>query len=243
MTVFLMVPGAWMGGWVWRDLTPRIRAAGLDVYTPTLTGLGERRHLASRWVNLDTHVEDVVNVMEFEELADVALVGHSYGGMVITAVAHHAPERLSHLVYLDAIVPDDGEAAFSDDSDEFRAVVEQQARERGDGWLWPLPDAAELRQFLSLAGIGEGQQHWLRHKSVPHPVATLAQPVRLGNPAAEPIPRTYIRCTAGEWDSELPRYVELARTSPDWRYHELATGHWPMISTPRELAHLLIGLV
>ena len=105
MATFVLVHGGWAGGWQWREVASLLRAAGHDVFTPTLTGLGERVHLASPDVGLDTHIQDILMVLEYEELRDVILVGYSYSGMVITGVAERAPERLAHLVYLDAYVP------------------------------------------------------------------------------------------------------------------------------------------
>jgi pimeloyl-ACP methyl ester carboxylesterase len=244
MTTFVLIAGAWNGGWVWKRATPRLRAAGHDVYTPTLTGLGERQHLAHPEIDLDTHIQDVVNVLGFEELEDVVLVGHSYGGMVIAGVADRAAERLAHLVYLDAAVPRDGESFFGKAPPEYRAVVEEQARAGGDGWRWPLPDPDQLAQYSSLAGFTDADRRWFRAKAVPHPIKTMAQPVRLTNPAAAAIRRTYIRCPVGTDGRRLPDYpeVEHARNAPDWQYRELPTGHWPMISTPGELAQLLLDI-
>ena len=111
MTIFVLVHGTTAGGWVWKDIAQPLRDAGHDVYTPTLTGLGERVHLATREVGLDTHITDIVNVLRFEELRDVVLVGHSYAGMVITGVADREPARIRELVYFDALVPEDGESA------------------------------------------------------------------------------------------------------------------------------------
>src|SRR4051812_1484157 len=112
MATFVLVPGAWMGGWCWKKLTPGLQAAGHQVYTPTLTGLGERVHLARPEIDLDTHTQDIVNLLEFEEARDVILVGHSYAGTVVTSVADRVPERLSMLVYLDSGAPPDGKSVF-----------------------------------------------------------------------------------------------------------------------------------
>jgi len=148
----VLVGGAWLGGWCWKRVTPFLRAAEHDVYTPTL-GLGERQHLAHPEVDLDTHVQDIVNVLEFEDLDHVVLVGHSYSGMVITGVAERAADHLAHLVYVDASVPQDGESMFGKGPSKFREFVETDARRRGDGWRWPLPDLEELSRFASLAGM------------------------------------------------------------------------------------------
>src|SRR5215218_3749420 len=139
MATFVIVHGAWSGGHAWRWLRPLLRAAGHQVFTPALTGLGERSHLANAQIDLDTHVLDVVGVLEYEDLLQVVLVGHSYGGMVITGVADRVPERLAQLVYLDAEVPMDGQSEFDLLPPEERAVYEDAARERGDGWRIPPP--------------------------------------------------------------------------------------------------------
>ena len=112
---YVLVHGAWGGGWAWRDVADRLRARGHEAYRPTLTGLGERRHLATEDVGLDTHIEDVVNLLVFEQLHDVVLVGHSYGGMVISGVADRVPERIAYRIYIDAFVPEDGESLVGED--------------------------------------------------------------------------------------------------------------------------------
>ena len=142
MATFVLVHGAWHGGWCWKKVTPLLRAAGHEVYTPTLTGLGERAHLLTREVDLDTHIRDIINVLEYEELRDVILVGHSYAGMVIAGVADRVPARLAHLVYLDAFVPRDGQASLSLSPPELEAHLRAQALAEGDGWRVPAPPAA-----------------------------------------------------------------------------------------------------
>ena len=143
MAMFLLIHGAWHGGWCWKKVTPLLRAAGHEVCTPTLTGLGERAHLLSAEVTLDTHVQDVVGVLEYEDLRDVVLVGHSYGGMVITGVVDRAADRLAHLVYLDAFVPQDGQALADLVDSTLYTTLEEQARAEGEGWRVPaLPQLA-----------------------------------------------------------------------------------------------------
>jgi pimeloyl-ACP methyl ester carboxylesterase len=137
MATFVIVHGAWSGGHAWRWVRPLLRAAGHEVFTPALTGLGERSHLASTQVDLDTHVLDVVGVLEFEDMDQVVLVGHSSGGMVITGVADRAPERLAQLVYLDAEVPMDGQSEFDLLAPEERAGYQQAATSKGQGWQIP----------------------------------------------------------------------------------------------------------
>jgi pimeloyl-ACP methyl ester carboxylesterase len=147
VATFVIVHGAWSGGHAWRWLRPLLRAAGHEVFTPALTGLGERSHLANAQIDLDTHVLDVVGVLEYEDLLQALLVGHSYGGMVITGVADRVPERLAQLVYLDAEVPMDGQSEFDLLPPEERAVYQESARSKGQGWriLPPLAGAAAGR--------------------------------------------------------------------------------------------------
>jgi pimeloyl-ACP methyl ester carboxylesterase len=239
MATFVLVHGAWHGGWCWRRLTPLLRAApaasgypvGHEVYVPTLTGLGERAHLLTPAVDLDTHTQDVLGVLEYEELQDVILVGHSYGGMVITAVAERAAERLAHLVYLDAFVPQDGQCLLDLFPVEAQAQTLARARAEGDGWR--LPPQQEEEPF----GVTDpADAQWLRSKLSPHPVKTFQQPVGQRNPEAASLPRTFINCTATGWFEE---FAERARSEPGSHYRELPTGHDAMITAPTDLAQLL----
>ncbi len=176
MTTFVLVHGGWAGGWQWREVAALLRAAGHEVFTPTLTGLGERVHLAHPDVGLDSHIQDILMVLEYEELRDVVLVGYSYSGMVITGVAERAPERLAHLVYLDAFVPQDGQSMLEILGPDVAAFIQQMAQAYGDGWRIPHdpPDAP---------------------RRTPHPLKTGQQPVSVKNPSAAALPRTFIYCT------------------------------------------------
>jgi len=215
---------------------PLLRAAGHDVFTPALTGLGERAHLATPDVDLDTHVQDVVNVLEYEDLEDVALVGHSYGGMVITAAAERLAPRLGQLVYLDAEVPEDGQSEYDLTPPDERAAYEEAARTRGGGWLIPPPIPEILPDDLDL------DVRWTLSRMVPQPVRTFEQRVRLSG-AADRVLRTYIFCTEGKDDQPLPEYVQRARSEPGWRYRELRAGHAAHVTAPGELTNLLLRLV
>jgi pimeloyl-ACP methyl ester carboxylesterase len=186
MASFVLVHGGWHGGWCWRKVTPLLRATGHEVYAPTLTGLGERAHLSHPAIDLSTHVQDVVNVLEYEDLDAVVLVGHSLGGMVIAGVAERVPGRLAHLVYLDAFVPEDGQAAA--DILNSRAQTEERLHR----------DPAERVGVGSMAFLGVGDApdvRWLQPRLVPHPRRTFLEPVRLGDPGAARLARTYIWCT------------------------------------------------
>jgi pimeloyl-ACP methyl ester carboxylesterase len=231
VTTFVLVHGAWHGGWCWRRVAPLLRAAGRDVQTPTLTGLGERAHLLSRAVDLETHVQDVVNVLRYEELREVVLVGHSYGGMVIAGVAERAAERLARLIYLDAFVPLDGRCLLDFFPERAREETLARARSEGDGWR--LPPRYEEQPF----GVTDpADAAWVRSKLTAHPVATWTQPLRLASPTAAALPRTFVACTETSW---FGQYADRARSEPGWGYRELPTGHDAMITTPRGLADLL----
>jgi pimeloyl-ACP methyl ester carboxylesterase len=238
MATFLLVHGAWHGGWSWRRVVPHLRAGGHEVYTPTLTGLGERVHLLGPEVGLDTHVNDVLGVIEYEDLNEVVLVGASYAGMVITSVAEVALDRLVHLVYLDAWVPADGQAAFDLMPAEARDGLREAARGSGESiGMPPLP--------LEAFGIpNEADARWVNSKLVLHPLKSYEDPVKLPSGAAKRMPRTYIACTGNP--ALVPvfqPFAEEARMEEGWRYRELATGHDAMVTKPRELSNLLVEAV
>jgi pimeloyl-ACP methyl ester carboxylesterase len=142
---FVLVHPAWFGGWCWKKITPLLRARGYEVFTPTLTGLGERAHLARPEIGLNIHIEDVANLLKYEDLSDVILVGNSSAGMVITGVADQAPERIAHIVYLDAFVPQDGQTMLDLIPPDRRPPMEMLVQNEGHGWLLPL-GALRMRQ-------------------------------------------------------------------------------------------------
>jgi len=210
----------------------RLQQAGHEVFAPTLTGLGERAHLLSPSVDLETHIRDVLGVLEYEDLERVILVGHSYGGMVIAGVADRAAARLARLVYLDAFVPQDGQRQFDLMAADRAATYEEQARQEGDGWRIPAPP---LQRF----GVSsEADLAWAGPRVTAHPLATFTQPLRLAG--ASTLPRTYIWCTQYVASPFAP-FAERARNDPSWQCHELPSGHDAMITVPRELAELLLG--
>jgi pimeloyl-ACP methyl ester carboxylesterase len=229
LATFVLVHGAWHGGWCWKRVTPLLRAAGHEVYAPTLTGLGERAHLLSRDVNLDTHIQDVVNLLDCEELTDVVLVGHSYAGIVIAGVATQRPGRVAHLVYLDAFVVRDGQSL--EDLHTPEAVAGHEARVLAEGEGWRLPPPPRWRFDVT----DEADGAWLASRIGPQPYATFTQPVRLGDTA--PPAATYIFCSQ---PGGFRRQAERVRDAPGWRYRELDTGHDAMVTQPRELTDLLV---
>ena len=246
MATFVLVPGAWLGGWAWREVAARLRARGHDVFPITLTGLGERVHLARPEIDLETHIADVVNTIQWNDLDDVILAGHSYAGTVITGVADRVPDRVDQLVYVDSAPLADGMAMTDLYPPDALAALRQTVDQAGDGWRWPFPGFAELAKDASVAGLGEPARALIAAKAVAQPWATYTQQLRLQHADAgdaAPYRRVVIACddirrlvAAG-----VPQIVAL--TAPPWRYLELETGHWPMFSTPAELAEVLDGLV
>ena len=206
---FVLVHGAWHGGWCWRHVRARLIAAGHDVYTPTLTGQGERHHLTGPDITLDTHIEDVARVIEWEELDGVVLVGHSYGGYVVTGVADRLKDRLARVVYLDALIPTDGRA-MSDAS-----TPEQVAAARAtliDGYRLPSPPPA----WFGVPETDAANTAWLTRRLTDMPFACLTTPARLPNGGADGLPRTFIRCTAPPLLPGLEPAAARARSSGRW---------------------------
>ena len=245
MATFVLVHGAWAGGWAWRLVAPLLRARGHEVFTPTLTGLGERIHLASPEVNLDTHITDIVNVIRYEDLEAVVLVGWSYGGMVVTGVLDRVPERLVRVIYLDAEVPREGESEFDVAGPEFRAEMEQSARLTGEGWKTSLGTAEEIDAFLGGWIPDAAARHWFVTKlaSIPQPIKTFSQPIRLQNAAADFVPRTFIRCPVdgSVWAHIYDPIVERVRGDRRWLVRELTSNHVAPIAAPDLVAEALIA--
>ena len=229
-TTFVLIHGAWHGGWCWKKLTPLLKHAGHEVFTPTLTGLGERAHLLTPQIGLDTHIADIIAVLDYEDLRNVILVGHSYGGMVITGVAELAAHRLSHLVYLDAFIPLDGQALL-DTRPDHGAPVRKFAAESGDGWKVPVGKA-------TFGVTDEADVQWMVTRMTPHPLRSFVEPVRLTNAAALALPRSYILCRQDK-PSLFDSHAQRARRE-GWGYFELPTGHDAMITAPEALGSILL---
>jgi pimeloyl-ACP methyl ester carboxylesterase len=249
MATFVLVPGAWLGGWVWERTAHRLRQRGHDVHPVTLAGLGERARLGGPDVDLDTHVADVVNLVRDQGLHDVVLLGHSYAGIVVTGAADRIPERLAKVVYLESGPVPDGVAYLDMEDPKAKERDERQVAETGDGWRLAMPSWEELEQVngASLKGLGDAERAWLRDHATDHPFGTYTQPLRLRDAAAEPLPKVLISSSFPlEQVRELiavghPWFAALA--SPEWELLELRTGHWPMASRPDDLADLLADQV
>ncbi len=246
MTNFVLVPGMWLGGWAWQDVAEPLRAAGHRVYPVTLTGLGERVHLGGPQVNLDTHRADVVNLLYYEDLHDVVLAGHSFGGTVVTAAADEAPERIARLIYVDTWPLPAGIAQMDMLPPADRAAQEQIIANQGEGWRVPLPPWGDLEQANELAGLGPDERSRMRERAAPHPFGAVNQPAHYPHGAWERLPKTAIWCsvTTAEVEQRKAAFPQFSSTLnvPNWQAVELPTGHWPMFSRPRDLATLLIQL-
>ena len=233
MADFVLVHGAWHGGWCWKKLLPGLQAAGHRAFPLTLTGLGQRAHLLSPSVTLHTHVRDVLALIESEELQGAVLVGHSYAGMVITGAADQLEaDRLSRLVYLDAVVPEPGEAWSSghdaETKEKRRAAIEQAGQ-------LPAPDP-------KVFGL-EGADHaWVQRRQTPQPGGTYDSTLEFDRDRVRRWPRHFIDCTSPAL-ATIDAARKRVRSEPGWTVHEIATGHDPMVSAPQDLLRVLLGLV
>ena len=222
---YVIVHGAWGGGWDWKQVDSALTSSASKVYRPTLTGLGERVHLLTPAVDLSTHITDIVNVIRFENLHDVVLVGHSYGGMVITGVADRIPDRIRRLVYVDAVVPEDGESLMT-------AAGGALLDSAGRAWI----DSAKDAIVPGWVKVGANPP-----TDVPHPKRSFTEPVKLQNPAARRIPGTYIltvEAGKAEGDDGFAAFAQRAK-SRGWTYHVLQGDHTPERSAVTELTRLL----
>jgi pimeloyl-ACP methyl ester carboxylesterase len=234
MATFVLVHGTGCGGWIWKKISPLLRARGHEVYTPTLTGVGDRAHLLDCGVNLLTHITDITCLIEYEDLTDVVLVGHSYAGMVITGVAAKMPERLSQVVYLDAYLPDDGQSEADLWPADMRAEI-----------LGDIAAGKGVRQPPSLAFLGITDPEigdWVKARMTPHPLATYNQPAPLGNSKSDALPHIYLHCTAGPTTALFTTFATKAKAK-GWKVYELPTGHVAMLTLPHDLATILLNLV
>jgi len=229
MATIVLAHGAWSAAWAWKKMRPLMRAAGHDFFSPTYTGLGERSHLARPDIDLSTHVQDVLNVLEFEDLKDVVLLGHSYGGMVATGVADRETARIARVVYLDAFVPRDGQSALDLHPPEMRERIRSAVLD-GDGWRLPPNPPPPDTPKEDLA--------WMTPRRMPQPAKTGEQPIRLTG-AVERLPRSYIYCLQPRPGDVFRQFADRAQREPGWQYLEIDTSHNPHITAPDALAAML----
>ena len=242
MATIILVHGAWHGGWCWWKTAPLLRVAGHRVITPSLTGLGDRQHLARlippAVLNLDLHIRDITELLDCNDLTDAVLVGHAYAGMVITGVAELRPERIGALVYVNGVAPQDGEAMV----DQLSAVrgPDFVARIRGfiaDGEPF-MPHPITGDEIAERWGITDpSDQAFVLPRLAPQPTLTFAQPVRLGNPASAELRREFILCSESGFEPVAERAA-----AEGWGVHHIDTGHDPMITEPGQLATILNGI-
>jgi pimeloyl-ACP methyl ester carboxylesterase len=229
----VLVHGAAQGGWCWRDVRRHLQAQGFEVFTPTLTGLGERVHLRSPQVTLSTHITDICNVIEWEELTDVLLVGHSYGGMVITGVCDRIKERIGHVVYLDATLPADGESAFPDLT---REDMEARFGSFIDGYLVPIGD-------FSMLGITEDDTEnwaWVHRRLTEQLYPCWAESIALAHGGSDGLDRTFVLCTDKKYMRSAARSrLDTTKKDPSWNFIESPKPHDMMITDSKWTASLI----
>ena len=230
---FVLLHGAWHGGWCWKRVEERLRAAGHHVYTPTQTGLGERSHLLSKEITLDVFIDDLVNVLEWEDLTDVVLVGHSFGGIVTSGAADRASDRIRQLIYLDSLIIQNGQTVFSTMPPQTVADRRRLAQESTGGLAIPVPDTS----FFGVTDADDAA--WLKAKCTPHPLSTYESPLTLQAPVGHGLPVVYI--------AVKPEFAPAAGArafakQQNWKYVEIDAGHDAMVTSPKALADTLLSL-
>lgn len=233
MSTVVLVGGAFLGAWSWERVTPHLVAAGHDVHPLTLTGFGDRAHLATKETDLSLHAQDIVAALEMADLHDVVLVAHSYAGAPATVAANRVPGRIARLVYVAGVVPEAGKTLFEAAPPQFEEAIQHFVDTEGDGWLVPLINDEVLDTYYGEHGLDADAKAWLRARGVPQPVATYRDPVPGDLSWVEGLPRAYVRCLG---DPGEPR---IAAGTPGWDVASIDSGHWPMITAAAELATLL----
>jgi pimeloyl-ACP methyl ester carboxylesterase len=233
MTTYVLVHGAWGGGWKFARVAERLRRRGHIVFTPTLTGAGERAHLLGGNINLSTHVTDILSVIRYEDLSGIVLLGHSYGGMVITAVADRIAEKIAALVYLDAFVPEDGQSLFDINIPANTQMFLDRAGNHG-GLLIPPPPA---RAYF---GVNEKDAARVDELAAPQPIGTMTEKVKLTGAYRNVKRNIYVHGAVLPRESPFKRFHDAARAA-GWEAHALPCGHDIMLDLPDELTEILDG--
>ncbi len=245
MATFVIVHGAWGGGWEWSPVADLLRRDGHRAFTPTLTGMGERAHLSpGEPVGLGVHIDDIVAVLEFERLRDVVLCGASYGGLPATGAADRAPDRVRLLVYIDGLVPVPGRPPLDQFPAGFAGLVRDGLAEHGPAWRVPMPPGL-FDALIPAGSVPEAVRQDYRRRIRAHPAATFTEPIVLTS-ALDSVPRAFVRCTAGEWAEQAggdPVAAGAARArDAGWAYREISVGHDPQVFDDEGIARLLAGL-
>jgi pimeloyl-ACP methyl ester carboxylesterase len=234
MTNFVLVHGTWVGGWIWRDVAERLRAKGHFVFTPTLTGLGEREHLATPTVNLDTHIQDIAGVIKYERLDNVVLVGTSYAGLVISGVADRMP-TIASLIYLNAALPTNAKCMMDTVNPERRAAVQKLADDEGGGYMVP------SKLVLDTGIDDEAASALFLKRTSAHPLPSLLQPIQLTGKYEDVKNKAYVLATK-KISHHFKENYEWAKHQSGWTAHELPTHHYPMVTAPGLTADLLMNI-
>lgn len=246
MNTYVLIPGAWLGGWAWRDVAQALRSDGSGVYPVTLPALAERAGEASPHIDIESYVTDVVELLTTEDLNEVTLVAHSFGGAVAGGVADRIPERLARVVYVDTGPMPNGSSYLDLLAPAQQQFINDLIATRGEGWLVPMPSWEEIETELgaSLEGLGDEERAVMRNRATPQPAGTWTVPLkRESSEEAARNPKILITCSfplaqiSELIDAGHPWFAELA--GPEWSFAELPTGHWPMFSRPADLAGLL----
>ncbi|HTF71798.1 MAG TPA: alpha/beta hydrolase [Edaphobacter sp.] len=229
MANFVLVHGGWYGGWIWKRVARHLRDKGHDVYTPTLTGLADRSHLLTAGVNLSTHIQDIVSLIQFEELKGVILCGHSYGGMVISGVADRISEHISSLVYLDAWYPNDGDSLFTLSSDAAQLANIKNIGRYGGIARPPIP--------ADVLNVNERDRAWVEKMSTLHPAASMFEGIRLQGNHLKVKKLTYIMTSLKM--PQLMQFYERLQKDPAWITRTIESGHDAMLDNPEGVVKLL----
>ena len=231
MSTFVLVHGAWHGGWCYKRVSERLSAEGHLVYTPTNTGLGERSHLYHREIDLEVHITDILNVIKWEEIDDFVLVGHSYGGMIITGVADRVPEKVRRLVYLDAFVPEDGKCQMDYMPEEHNEAMRADAA-AFDNSVRPIP----AENFH----VNENDVDWVNSMCVRHPIQTFDQPLKQYGGIAKLRNKRVFIWSEGRAEGPFKQFYDVLVSDVNWLTYKVPCGHDIMIDMPDEMVRILL---
>lgn len=234
MATIVLVHGSWHGGWCWKKLLPLLREQNHEIYTPTLTGLGEKSHLATKNINLSTHVTDITNLLFYEDLTEIILIGHSYGGAVISGVAEKVPNRIKKLVYLDACIPQNNKSIFDIIPGLENIFRKRTQISQGKDWI------VEPFDPKNWGITKEEDLQWIKSRLSPMPIHTHDEPINISNFERSNMPKTFIRCS--EFD-DTKIFALVAKEGKNWDYHEIKSGHDVMVLYPEQLANVISLLV
>lgn len=241
MSTYVLVHGAFLGGWCWRRVKHRLRGYGHTVYSPTLTGLGDLDQLLAPDVGLQAHIQDVVSVIRDEKINDAVLVGHSYGGMVITGVMETTRPCIKHMVYIDAFVPKTSQALCEQFSPKNWEDIQKRVQETGDGWRWELGDPEREMHYWGITAYSD--LNWVLPRLRPQSIKTATEPVLLsGSEAMEP-KKTYIYCSNDRPNGTYHGTEKRLRNDPNWKFHDIPAGHAAIITHPELISALLLSVV